>query len=316
MKRFFTGLIWPARRTLFLLAVCALLWPGSGAYGQGVTTGSIAGVVNDSQGLAIPGASVVAVHVPSGTTYEAVSREDGRFSIPAARVGGPYSVTATLAGFQPTTATEVFVSLGVTADIVLKLGNVAAEETVTVTATTDPVFSSSRTGASTAVTRDDIATLPTISGRISDVTRLTPQASGNSFAGQDNRLNNITVDGSYFNNSFGLGGQPGDRTGVAPISLESLEQVQVNVAPFDVRQGSFIGASVNSVTRSGTNKFTASTYYRMRNEDFVGTEAKGQAVNPGTFTLPRLRACGRAGRSSRTGCSCSATTRTRRTSAR
>ena len=154
------------------------------------------------------------------------------------------------------------------------------------TAQVDPVFSSSRTGAATAVSRADIAELPTISGRISDVTRLTPQASGTSFAGQDNRQNNMTVDGSYFNSPFGLGeGQPGGRTGVAPISLESIEQVQVSVAPFDVRQGNFVGAAVNTVTRSGTNQLTASVYHRMRNEDFVGTEANGLTVNPGTFTF-------------------------------
>ena len=117
------------------------------------------------------------------------------------------------------------------------------------------------------------------------MTRLTPQASGTSFAGQDNRLNNITIDGSYFNNSFGLGSAPGERTNVAPISLESLEQVQVSVAPYDVRQGSFIGAAINSVTRSGTNRFTASVYHRMRDESFFGTEAKDLAVNPGTFTF-------------------------------
>jgi hypothetical protein len=140
-----------------------------------------------------------------------------------------------------------------------------------------------RTGAATAVTRDELATLPTISGRIGDMTRLTPQASGSSFAGQDNRLNKITVDGSYFNNSFGLGGQPGDRTGVAPISLEAIEQVQVNVAPYDVRQGNFVGAGINTVTRSGTNRLTGSVYHRFRNESFVGTEAKGLPFNPGTF---------------------------------
>ena len=105
------------------------------------------------------------------------------------------------------------------------------------TATVDPVFSSSRTGASTTVGREEIALLPTLNGRIGDVTRLTPQSNGSNFVGQDNRMNNITVDGSSFNNSFGLGGQPGDRTGVAPISLEAIEQIQVNVAP-DVRQES------------------------------------------------------------------------------
>ena len=127
--------------------------------------------------------------------------------------------------------------------------------------------------------------LPTVSGRINDITRLTPQYGGSgTFAGQDNRMNNITVDGSYFNNSFGLGGQPGDRTGVAPISLEAIEQVQVSVAPFDVRQGNFVGAGVNTVTRSGTNRLSASIYHRFRNESFVGTEAKGLAFNPGVFS--------------------------------
>jgi outer membrane receptor protein involved in Fe transport len=275
-----------ARRALGSLAVVALfLWSTSPALAQGVTTSSITGVVNDAQGLAVPGASVVALHEPSGTRYEAVTRGDGRFTIPGMRVGGPYTVVAALEGFQPQTTRDVYLSLGVASDLALVLGTLAVAESVTVTAQTDPVFSSARTGASTAVTRDDIATLPTISGRISDVTRLTPQASGTSFAGQDNRLNNITVDGSYFNNSFGLGAQPGDRTGVAPISLESLEQVQVSIAPYDVRQGSFIGAAVNSVTRSGTNQLTASVYHRFRNEGLVGTEAKGLAVDPGTFTF-------------------------------
>ena len=207
------------------------------------------------------------------------------------RVGGPYSVTVTFDGgagtaFAPETRDDVQVNLGVASDVLFTVRSIAIQETVTVSGQIDPVFSSTRTGASTTVTRLDIAGLPTISGRISDLTRMTPQASGDSFAGQDSRQNNMTVDGSYFNSPFGLGsGQPGGRTGVAPISLESIEQVQVSVAPYDVRQGNFIGAAVNTVTRSGTNQFTGSVYHRMRNEDFVGTEAKGLAVNPGTFTF-------------------------------
>jgi hypothetical protein len=180
----------------------------------------------------------------------------------------------------------VQVTLGLGTDLTFRVRAIALQETVTVSATVDPVFSSSRTGAATAVNRVDIATLPTLTGRIGDITRLTPQAGASgSFGGQDNRLNNMTVDGSYFNNSFGLGSAPGERTNVAPISLESIEQVQVSVAPFDVRQGSFIGAAVNTVTRSGANQLTASFYHRMRNEEFVGTEARDATVNPGTFTF-------------------------------
>src|SRR5207249_5212760 len=145
-------------------------------------------------------------------------------------------------------------------------------ETITVVGTSDPVFSSSHTGAATSVMREDLATLPTISGRITDITRLTPQYGGSgTFAGQDNRANNVTVDGSYFNNSFGLGvttGAIGDRTRVAPISLEAIEQIQVQVAPYDVRQGNFVGAGVNTVTRSGTNNITASVYHRTRNDSY------------------------------------------------
>ena len=276
------------QKTVALLAVGVLLGTMAPAFAQGVTTGQIAGVVVNAQKQPVPGANVIAIHEPSGTTYEASTRADGRFSIPNMRVGGPYTVTVAYTGsgaaaFEPQTKTDVVVNLGVATDLNFEVTGITVTETVTVTAVTDTVFSSARTGAATSVSRDEIATLPTVSGRINDIARLTPQASGMSFGGQDNRLNNITVDGSYFNNSFGLAGAPGERTGVAPISLEAIEQVQVNVAPFDVRQGNFVGAGVNSVTRSGTNRFSGSFYHRFRNEDFVGTEAAGLPFNPGTF---------------------------------
>jgi hypothetical protein len=255
------------------------------AAAQGVTTGMIGGVVNDSQGAIVPGATVTAVHEPSGTSYEAVTQADGRFFIPAVRVGGPYKVTATLTGFGTETKGDVNVVLGQSTDLTFTLTVAALNEQVTVVGNTDATFGSQRTGAATAVTRAELAVLPTVSGRINDITRLTPQYGGNgSFGGIDNRLNNITVDGSYFNNSFGLQGQPGDRTGVAPISLEAVEQIQVSIAPYDVRQGNFVGAGVNTVTRSGTNKITGSFYSRYRNDSFVGTEAAGLPFNPGTFT--------------------------------
>src|SRR5262245_22087341 len=271
------------RWTLALLMSCAVMWPGR-VHAQGVTTASITGIIKDAQGGVIPGATVTAIHEPSGTSYETVTQGDGRFFIQGMRVGGPYKVTAALAGFSSEVKSNLNLSLGVAQDLEFALKVAAVAETITVVGQSDPVFSWTHTGAATAVMREELAALPTISGRINDMTRLSPQYSGSGgFAGADNRMNNITVDGSYFNNSFGLAGQPGDRTNVAPISLEAIEQVQVSVAPFDVRQGNFVGAGVNTVTRSGTNSFVGSGYYRYRNDSYVGTEARGQTVNPGTF---------------------------------
>jgi hypothetical protein len=270
-----------------VIPMVAVLASAAAVCAQGVTTAQMSGVVKDPQGAVIPGATVTAVHQPSGTTYEAVTQSDGRFVIPAMRIGGPYKVTAALEGFKPQIVDNLELSLGVAQDLTMQLGLASLAETVTVVGVSDPVFSSSRTGAATAVTREDLATLPTVSGRLTDITRLTPQYGGaGTIAGQDNRASNITVDGSYFNGTFGLDtttGGPGDRTGVAPISLEAIEQIQVSVAPYDVRQGNFVGANINSVTRSGTNRFTGSYYTRYRNQSFVGTKAANQTYNPGTF---------------------------------
>jgi hypothetical protein len=259
---------------------------------QGVTTGSLTGVVADAQQQPVVGASIIAIHTPSGTVYETTTRPDGRYFIPNMRVGGPYVITAAYVGtgtaFEPVSIEDVSVNLGVTTDVDLTVRTIALEESVTVTATSaDAVFSSSRTGAGTAVGRNEIATLPNVTNRLDNFTRLTPQASGASFAGQDARLNNITIDGSYFNNSFGLGSEtaPGGRTNVAPISPQAIEQIQVNVAPYDVRQGNFVGAGVNAVTRSGTNQFTGSIYRQFRDEGMVGTTARDLEVNVGTFTF-------------------------------
>jgi hypothetical protein len=278
-------------RTLVLLVSGALLWPMSPAHAQGVTTGAIAGIVSDPQKQPVPGATVVAVHDASGTKYEAGTRGDGRFSIPGMRVGGPYTVTASLSGFQPKVTKDVYVYLGGATDLELTLSNVSVTEEVTVTATADAIFSSARTGAATSVNREALATIPTITDRINDYARLSPQYSDGpfhgSFLGQDNRLNNITVDGSYFNNSFGLGGQPGDRTGVTPISTAAVEEIDIKAAPYDVRQGHFVGAGINMVTRSGNNAFHGSGYYWFRNDGLVGTSAAGNTFTPGTFDYKR-----------------------------
>jgi hypothetical protein len=277
--------------TLVMCAIAVVVMASAPVHAQGVTTGALAGVVTNAQGQPIAGASVIAIHEPSGTTYEAVTRADGRFSILGMRVGSPYSVAVNYIGagtaFEPKTITDVTITLGGQTDVSIGVTAIAVQESITVTGTApDAIFSSSRTGAATTVQRTEIQTLPTLTGRINDVTRLTPQASsGGGFSGMDNRLNNITVDGSSFNSSFGLGGQPGDRTGVAPISLEAIEQINVTVAPYDVRQGSFVGAGVNMVTRSGANRVSGAFRHQTRSQDWVGKEAAGQVVSPGTFTF-------------------------------
>ncbi len=261
-----------------------LVFGTSLAFSQGVTTSGLTGTVVDETGEGLPGANVVATHMPSGTRYGAVTNMEGRYSIPGMRIGGPYTVVSSFIGYESQTVEGVVLSLGVIANVNFKMSDSDAElEEVLVTGERNAVFSSDRTGAATSIGTAQLSTLPTISRRISDFTRLTPQASGNSFAGQDGRLNNITVDGSYFNNSFGLGSQPGDRTGVAPISLDAIDQISVNIAPYDVRQGNFTGAGINTVTRSGTNNYEGSAYYFWRNQDDVGTQAGDNTFDPGEF---------------------------------
>ncbi len=273
------------RLVLFAVTVCLSALTASAQ----VTTGSLGGKVQNATQEGVAGASIIAIHLPSGTTYETTSRADGRFQVINMRVGGPYSVTVAYTGtgsaaFAPETIENVEINLGVATDLNVGVKPISVTETVTVTAQSDTVFSSGRTGAATSVNRETLASMPTVRGLISDFTRLTPQTSGsNSFGGGDSRMNNMTVNGAAFNNSFGLGGQPGERTGVAPISLEAIEQVQVSIAPYDVRQGNFVGASVDTITRSGTNSLRGSVYHRFRNESFVGTEARGLTFNPGTF---------------------------------
>lgn len=283
----------PVPRLLGVIALAALpLLAGPvtqprALHAQGVTTASIDGVVVDAERTPRAGASVMAVHVPSGTTYGTITRSDGRFSLPGMRVGGPYRLTVSYIGYETQVMENISLNLGVSTDIQIVLREAAITlDGLTVTAP-GAIFSSERTGAATSVSRDALETMPTISRRIEDFARLTPQYSGAgfgfSFAGQDNRLNNLTIDGSYFNNSFGLAGQPGDRTNVAPISLDAIEQVHVNIAPYDVRQGNFVGAGINTVTRSGTNQFRGSLYQQYRNESLVGTNARDLKVDPGTF---------------------------------
>ena len=284
MKRFRYRSSLLSRTGLTLLAVCTLLGFTAPAFAQGVTTSSINGLVVDTSGQPLPGVTVTATHEPSGTTYVAFTRADGRFLVANMRVGGPYKVVATLSGFAVSTQEGVFLNLGIGADVAFTLQPVTVEGTMVTVEADSALISSSRTGAATSVSSETIGALPTVSRRLNELVRLTPQSNGGlGFAGQDSRLNNITVDGSYFNQSFGLANAPGDRTGVAPISLDAIEQIQVNVAPYDVRQGNFVGAGVNTVTRSGTNDFTGSLYYIWRDNSLVGKDAGNNTFDPGAF---------------------------------
>ena len=213
------------------------------------------------------------------------------------RVGGPYTVTVSGIGLESQHQDNVYLSLGQTSDLQFVMRPVAVqiqEVTVTAAAGVDKIINSSRTGAATTVSREALATLPTVTGKLESIVRLTPQfggcslSTGCTLAGQDGRMNNISVDGTSFNNSFGLAGQPGDRTNVAPISLSAIEQMQVDVAPFDVRQGNFVGANINTVTRSGNNRLQGSIGYNRRNQGLVGKHAGDIAFDPGTFNYKNL----------------------------
>jgi hypothetical protein len=277
---------------IFAVVVLFIIQGPNITYGQGVTTAAINGTIYDSDGKPLPRATIIALHIQSGTIYGANSREDGKYNIPGLRVGGPYTVTVSLVGYTTQKNENIFLSLGQN----LKIDFISPQTTielkgVTVTAEKNSILSGGRTGASTTISSETIENLPTIKRRIEDVSRGTPQYGNNySFGGVDNRFNNLTIDGSYFNNSFGLAGQPGDRTGVSPVSLDAIEQVQVSLAPYDVRLGNFIGAGINAVTKSGTNEYTGSAYYDWRASGLVGTKAKDNIVSPGTFTYDLIGA--------------------------
>lgn len=247
-----------------------------GLFAQSTNAG-INGTITDQDGETLPGATVVAVHQPSGTTYGSVTREDGRFNLSNIRVGGPYKVEVSYVGFQKRELEGVYVSLGqnLRLDFDLAEEGVALGE-VTVRAKNNDVLNADRTGAETRLDEEVINALPTIDRDLNDFIRATPQAntsgSGVSIGGVNNRYNAIFIDGAVNNDVFGLAssGTNGGQTGISPISLDAIEQIQVVVAPYDVRLGGFAGGGVNAVTRSGSNEVEGSVYLLTRNESLTG----------------------------------------------
>lgn len=267
-----------ALRLCFAATLAALVLVPT-ASSQGVTTAALIGTVTDTQGQPLPGANVIAVHTPSGTSYGAASRADGRFDLPNLRVGGPYTVTATFIGYAADAEEGLELRLGETTEVNLVL-RAADAELGEVTVRVDPVLNADRTGAETTVGLNAIEALPTISRSTRDLTRLDPRSDGNfSFAGRNWLFNNVTLDGSYFNNPFGLDDPaPGGQAGAEPVPYDAIAQVQVSLAPFDVREGGFTGANINQVTRSGTNEFQGTAYAFYRDENLMGNTVSGNEV--------------------------------------
>lgn len=259
----------------FAALVAALV--GITAFAQ-VTTSSLNGKVTDANGAAVPGAAVVAVHTPSGTQYYAVANAEGRYAINGMRSGGPYKVEVSCLGYQSVTYTDVTLQLAEAYNLNAMLNDdTQMLSEAVVVSTANSKFAVEKTGAATNINNAQITALPTVSRSITDVTRLSPYGgNGMSFAGTDGRTANFTVDGANFNNNFGLSEKlPG---GGSPISIDAIEELQVVISPYDVRQTDFIGGGVNAITKSGTNTFKGSAYVYHRNENMRGNTVDGTEI--------------------------------------
>lgn len=259
-----------------LLAGIAML-AGTLAYAQ-VTTSSMNGRVADEKGEPVVGAAVVATHEPSGTVYGAIVNQNGQYTINGMRSGGPYKVEVSSVGYNTLLFKDVTLQLAETYNLSATLKeSTEFLEQVVVIGTAKSKFSNERTGAATNIDNSQIAALPTVSRSITDVTRLSPYGgNGMSFAGADGRTANFTVDGANFNNNFGLSEKlPG---GGSPISIDAIEEMQVVISPFDVRQTNFIGGGVNAITKSGTNTFKGTAYVYHKNENLRGDAICGEQI--------------------------------------
>ena len=268
-----------------ILSLCLL--GAAGASAQTATTGSLAGIVTDAQKGVLPGATVIATHTPTGTTYETVTDADGRFNILNMRVG-PYTVSAVLSGFRKDEQTDVPVTLGEQRSVEFSLRIESIAETVEVIAQSS-IIDSSRAGTADNISSQAVQSLPTISRNIVDIARTSPYFNpaglnedplALSVAGRNNRYNNLQIDGAVNNDVFGLApsGTPGGTTEAQPISLDAVQELQLVVSPYDVRQGGFSGGGINAITKSGSNALKGTAYFFGRNQDWVGEAPNGTKI--------------------------------------
>jgi len=257
-----------------LLSFLMVFLTGITVYSQ-VTTSGMSGKVSTETGENLPGATVLAIHEPSGTQYGTITNNEGRFNLQGMRSGGPYRVEVSFVGYSKGTYTDITLYLGEAFILNATIKESAVDVTeVMVIGAKPSKFGTNKTGPSTNVSSEQMTLLPSINRSLGDFTRLSPYSGASySFGGRDGRLNNVTIDGANFNNNFGLSSfLPG---GGNPISLDAIDELQVTIAPFDVKQANFVGAGINAITKSGTNKFKASAYTYQRNQNLRGNTVDG-----------------------------------------
>lgn len=262
------------KKILFLIVVFVACYGNIQAQ---VTTSSITGTIKQSDGGATSGATIRATHLPSGTSYVGTSNASGRFSLSNLRVGGPYTVDVSFVGQSSAQYNNIYLQLGQPYVLNAEL-NAELTEIEEVEITISRNQKSAKNGISTVINREQMQSLPSITRSVNDFTRLTPQANGTAIGGGNYRSNNFTVDGANFNNQFGIG-QNIPANG-SPISIDAIEQINVNVTPFDVRQSGFTGAAINAVTRSGKNEFFGSAFYTGRSDNQQGVRIEDKVVTP------------------------------------
>jgi hypothetical protein len=272
-------------RLCCILTFSIVLFCGFNAISQ-VTNSGITGFVSGEDGERLPGASVIAIHQPSGTQYGTITNSEGQYNLQGMRPGGPYTVDISFIGYATRSFSNITLVLGESLilntrmiESIIDIGEVMVVGSVM------SAFQTNKTGAATNIGSEQINVLPTINRSITDYTRLTPQAFGNSYAGRDGRYNNLQIDGASFNNAFGLNANllPGGNS--QAFSLDAIEEIQINIAPYDVKQSNFTGAGINAITRSGTNTFIGSLYGFYNNQNFQGRRIGDAELPEGQVAL-------------------------------